>query len=104
MGLTEAETLVSNALMGAYVTQRSSSVDTLRFGCPQNHPLGAELAQKGHIRDGAPALRGPGKMLDMVASSLVLRQLTSEPSILDQTTNSKRWLGGLVISNIDNRR
>src|SRR5476651_1466746 len=60
-------------LMGAYVTQTSSTVDRLRFGCPQNHPLGAELAQKGHIRDEAPALRDPSKMLDMVPSSHVLR-------------------------------
>jgi hypothetical protein len=31
----------------------------------------------------------------MVASSHLLRQLTSEPSILDQTTNSNIWLGHL---------
>ncbi len=82
-------------LMGAYVTQTPLSVDNLGSVARRTTPLGAEPAQKGHIRDGLPALRDPGKMLDMVASSRVLRPLTSGPSILDQTTNSNIWLGHL---------
>jgi hypothetical protein len=91
--LTEADTLVSDALLGAYVTQTSSSVDNLGSVVRRTTPLARNWRKKVTSGVGLPALRDPGKMLDMVVSSHVLRQLTFEPSILDQTTNSNIWLG-----------
>jgi hypothetical protein len=91
-------------LMGAYVTQTPVSVDNLGSVARRTTPSAQNRHKKVTSGIGPPALRDPGKMLDMVGTSHVLSQLTSGPSILDQTTNSKRWLGGLVISNIGNRR
>jgi hypothetical protein len=87
--------------MGAYVTQTSSSVDNLGPTASRTTPSAQNRHKKVTSGMGLPALRDPGKMLDMVASSHVLRQLTSEPSILDQTTIPTF---GLAISNIGNRR
>ena len=95
MGLIEAETLVSNALLDAYVTQTSSCVDNLGSVACRTTPWAQNRHKKVTSGMGLPALRDPGKMLDMVASSHVLSQLTSGPSILHQTTNSNIWLGHL---------
>jgi hypothetical protein len=87
--------------MGAYVTQTPLTVDNLGSVARRTSPSAQNRHKKVTSGMGLPALRDPGKMLDMVASSHVLRQLTSEPSILDQTTIPTF---GLVISNIGNRR
>jgi hypothetical protein len=81
--------------MGTYLTQTSSSVDNLGSVALRTTPWAHNRRKKVTSWIGLPALRDPGKMLDMVASSHVLSELTSGPSILDQTTNSNIWLGHL---------
>jgi len=81
--------------LGAYVTQTSSSVDNLGSVARRTSPWAQNRRKKVTSGVGLPALRDPGKMLDMVLSSHVVRQLTFEPSILDQTTNSDIRLGQL---------
>jgi hypothetical protein len=81
--------------LGAYVTQTSSSVDNLGSVARRTSPLAQNWRKKVTAGVGLPALRDPGKMLDIIGSSQVLRQLTFAPSILDQTTNSNIWLGHL---------
>jgi hypothetical protein len=104
MSLPKPKHWFRTPLLGAYVTQTPLSVDNLGSVARRTTPSAQNWHKKVTSGIGLPALRDPGKMLDMVTTSHVLRQLTSGPSILDQITNSKRWLGGLVISNIGNRR
>jgi len=59
--------------MGAYVTQTSSSVDNLGSVARRTTPLAQNWRKKVTSGTGPPALRDPGKMLDMVLSSHVLR-------------------------------
>ena len=118
MSLPKPKHWFRTPLLGAYVTQTPLSVDNLGSVARRTTPLGAEPAQKGHIRDRASGIARPrqnarygrkfarSEPIDFWAkySGSNNKFLTSGPSILDQTTNSKRWLSGLVISNIDNRR
>jgi hypothetical protein len=69
--------------MAAYVTQTAFSVDNLGSVACRTTPSAQNRHKKVTSGIELPALRDPGKMLDMVASSHVLSELTSGPSILD---------------------
>jgi hypothetical protein len=56
-------------LVGAYLTQTSSSVDNLGLVARRITPSAQNRHKKVTSGMGLPALRDPVKMLDMVASS-----------------------------------